>query len=532
MFALRQEHGHPKGKIMNKIIVLCTCASILACACNTDNNDTAYDVTLSSLLDEMVDREKLTSYPAIEYKAGQVSSYDRRTVSKDEPGWWANDDGAGYERLDTIAGRYEKVMCDLNGAGVVTRIWMTTKEKYGTMRIYLDGAKNPQIIIPAYDMKRFPLDVPDGLSLTHTHYQREMGGVGGNSFFLPIPFANSCKITFEEPDITKKIPRYYHIGYRLYPQGTSVKTFTIKEAKSLLDKMVAVSNELLNPSEESGIPSIVEGTIKPAKSLTLNISGDNQKMSKLIIKTSDPEDFMITANFDGVRTVSAPLAHFAGAGIGAPKVDGWWLKKDADSIIVRFPMPFRKTAEISLVNISAKDVEASILAETNDCKWSERTLYFHTSFRSEDAIPVSPDYDSDDNLDWNFMTITGRGVYVGDLLSLNNHAIDWYGEGDEKIYVDGEKFPSFMGTGTEDYYNCSWAPVIPFLTPYGGAPRADEESSHGLNAFLRTRNLDNIPFAKSLTFDIEMLSWHHGTVDYNATSFWYGDLNSVTNATL
>lgn len=33
-----------------------------------------------------------------------------------------------------------------------------------------------------------------------------------------------------------------------------------------------------------------------------------------------------------------------------------------------------------------------------------------------------------------------------------------------------DTFPSFMGTGTEDYYNCSWAPVVPFATPFGRAP--------------------------------------------------------------
>ena len=71
-----------------------------------------------------------------------------------------------------------------------------------------------------------------------------------------------------------------------------------------------------------------------------------------------------------------------------------------------------------------------------------------------------------------------------------------------------------MGTGTEDYYNCSWAPVVPFATPFGGAPRADEASSHGYNTFVRTRNLDVIPFGQRLQFDLEMLSWNPGAVSY------------------
>lgn len=67
------------------------------------------------------------------------------------------------------------------------------------------------------------------------------------------------------------------------------------------------------------------------------------------------------------------------------------------------------------------------------------------------------------------------------------------------------------------------APVVPFYTPFGGAPRADLESSHGYNAFYRTRHLDGIPFNKSFKFDIEMLGWKRGEADYATTIYWYGD---------
>ena len=106
----------------------------------------------------------------------------------------------------------------------------------------------------------------------------------------------------------------------------------------------------------------------------------------------------------------------------------------------------------------------------------------------------------------------------------------WYGEGDEKIWVDGEDFPSHFGTGVEDYYNGSWAPVVPFHTPFGGAPRADLANSQGYNAFFRTRNLDAIPFERTLKFDMEMLGWRDNKVDYATTIFWYGDATSRPHA--
>lgn len=506
--------------------------------------DGPYAITLEGLLDEMIDREAVTRIPKKEYKSGQVSSYDRRTVSKEEPGWWANNDGGGYECLDTICGRYEKVMCDLHGAGAITRIWMTTRDKNGTMRIYLDGAAKPQIVIPAYDMKRFPIHVPDGLSLTHTHYVSSMDGVGGNTFFLPIPFAKGCKITFEEPDITAFVPRYYHIEYRMYEEDVSVKTFSIKEAKALSRKMDMVSRMLLSPDSDDSsenkdtTPETVEaaGCLDPGASIGFVLPEGPRMISNLTIKLmADSElysDIMgslcLKASFDKAMTIDVPLFGFVGAGHGAPKVDGWWLYNSGDGTVTcRFPMPYRRDGAISIVNTGKNPVEIQIMANTKDYYWDDSSLYFHVTAHSEKGIPVSPDYDSSENLDWNVTTINGRGVYVGDLLTLYNHAIDWYGEGDEKIYIDGEAFPSHLGTGTEDYFNCSWAPVVPFLTPFGGAPRADEESSHGYNSFLRTRILDAIPFSKSFVFDIEMLSWHPGTVDYHTISYWYGDIDTT-----
>lgn len=511
---------------------------LMATACGQPQQE----ITLESLLKEMTDREAMTRFPESGYIQKQVSSYDRRSVAPDKEGWFANVDGGGYERLDTIQGRLEKVMFEEKGPGVITRIWMTTKDKYGMMRIYLDGAEEPQIVIPAYDMKRFPLDVPEGLSLTHTHYVTAMDGVGGNSFFLPVPYGRSCKITFEEPDIDVFVPRYYHINYRTYPEGTDVRTFSIAEAEALNGLIAQTSDALLNPTDcRTGKTVRASSTLDASERLTLELPEGTNAVRNLTISVSgisgsDYADVMRALNvegtFDGTRCISAPLADFSGAGMGAPEVDGWYLKSDGKgNVTCRFVMPYRNNGSICIVNNGDIPADISIEAVTGPYDWDSNSMYFHTSFRSEKAIPLNNNYDTNENLDWNFMTIKGRGVYVGDLLSLYNYAIDWYGEGDEKIWVDDDTFPSHFGTGTEDYFNCSWAPVVPFLTPYGGAPRADEESSHGYNAFMRTRNLDAIPFSRLFRYDIEMLSWNPGTADYYTTSFWYGDADCMVNST-
>lgn len=168
----------------NGLYVYLLIALAISTSCSKGSNSKPdIKINMETLLDELVSYDMVARFPDIVYTQKQVSSYDRRSVSPDSEGWFANGDGAGYERLDTINGRLEKVMFDEVGPGVVTRIWLTTKEKYGTMRFYFDGQETPLILIPAYDMKRFPVTIPEGLSLTHTHYVDDMGGVGEIVFF-------------------------------------------------------------------------------------------------------------------------------------------------------------------------------------------------------------------------------------------------------------------------------------------------------------------------------------------------------------
>ena len=184
----------------------------------------AAQVTLDSLLDEMISVEESARYPLVPYRCLQVSSYDRSSVSPDSSGWFANNDGYGIVRMDTVDGRVERVMFDEKGPGAITRIWITTVDKRGTWRFYFDGESTPGWIIPAYDLMRFGVPgLGRGLLQPHTSYTPD--GKGGNTLFLPIPFARSCKITFEDEPGIAPTPKYYHINYRKYPEGTSVETF-------------------------------------------------------------------------------------------------------------------------------------------------------------------------------------------------------------------------------------------------------------------------------------------------------------------
>ena len=414
------------------LMALCT----IGCGTHGSPSDAASQVTMASLLDEMISYDAVTGYPAVNYRAAQVSSYDRRTVDLHEPGWFANDDGAGFERLDTIRGRVEKVLFDEKGPGAITRIWMTTNDKRGTLRFYFDGASTPEIEIPAYDMARFPVTVGEALSLTHTHYEDELSKTGGNTFFLPLPYARSCRITLEESDYTVKIPRYYHVGYRTYDNGTNVRTFSLREVRKLTDKIAAVNRKLFSPETYTDGTECTR-TVTPMSNgaTSLHLPDGNKAIRSLTITLSefDPADLVeimqrtwLRIDFDGIRCVWCPLDCFFGAGTGAPASSNWYVSSDGKGTFTsRWVMPYAEHADLRLEKRTDIPFTAVITGYVDDFDWTAQTLYFHATYHDETSIPVNNDYNSPDNLDWNFTTITGRGVYCGDVLSLYNHCPDW-----------------------------------------------------------------------------------------------------------
>jgi hypothetical protein len=193
-------------------------------------------------------------------------------------------------------------------------------------------------------------------------------------------------------------------------------------------------------------------------------------------------------------------------------------------------MPYERSARIGIVNRGAAAVSAELRAGISPWSWDDRSLHFHAAWRPDEILPGTP------FADWTFADIRGRGVLVGDAWTVLNPTQGWWGEGDEKIYVDGawdEGFPTHFGTGTEDYYGWAGGEVpdrrdefaLPFLANVrvGGL---DGGRARGFNICTRARVLDAIPFDRRLRFDMEISP---GTdqrrptdfLGYSAVTFWY-----------
>jgi hypothetical protein len=80
------------------------------------------EINLSTLLNEMVDRDQITRFPQNGYQCLQASSYNRESVSPDKPGWCADSDGIGFIRTEINNGKEEWVIMEDDGPGVITKI--------------------------------------------------------------------------------------------------------------------------------------------------------------------------------------------------------------------------------------------------------------------------------------------------------------------------------------------------------------------------------------------------------------------------
>ncbi|UCD27349.1 MAG: DUF2961 domain-containing protein, partial [Planctomycetota bacterium] len=406
-------------------------------------------ITTESLLQEMTDLGRLTRLPDPAYTTKQFSSYDRKSKSPGNEDWFANGDAGQYLRVEQKDGHKEFVMMDTAGPGAIVRIWSANPE--GTLRIYIDDNDTPVL---ESDMKKLMKGEYPGLP-------EPIAGVRarGWNLYFPIPYAKHCKVTSDQGNF------YYHVNYRTYQAGTEVKSFTADDVKNLENKITEVANKLSSPRFGVDLPADRKKTtsfdvkLTAGKEETLSeLSGRKAIRDFLVHLAADDlesagRNVVLYMDFDGEQTVECPIGDFFGTAPGLVSYASLSLGITEDKpqdMWCHWWMPFSKTAKIWVKNLGNQQVQVKGSVATMPYHWDNRSLLFHAKWRIERDIPTRP------FTDWAHLECKGMGRFVGGMLHIINPIRRWWGEGDEKIYVDGEKFPSHFGTGTEDYYGYAW----------------------------------------------------------------------------
>lgn len=215
-------------------------------------------------------------------------------------------------------------------------------------------------------------------------------------------------------------------------------------------------------------------------------------------------------------SVEVPIGDFFGTGFQYKQYFTPFVGMSSGGYYSYFPMPFNTSARIEVVNETGQEINSffyHIAYHKLTGPLDTSIAYFHASWRREPRTEPRKDY--------LILDAEGEGHYVGTNMSMQSYNNDiQYLEGDEMVYVDGEKEPSLYGTGTEDYFNSGWYfNRGEYAAPYNGLILKND--SLGRIAAYRFHILDAIPFKKSIRFTIEHGDKNAEIADFSSTAYWY-----------
>jgi hypothetical protein len=178
-------------------------------------------------------------------------------------------------------------------------------------------------------------------------------------------------------------------------------------------------------------------------------------------------------------------------------------------------MPFARKALVELVNEDSVEREVSFeISHAPLARPFQGLGHFHAKWH-RDTVTLPADRWPD----WTMLLTQGRGRFCGVMLHVWNPRGGWWGEGDEKFFVDGEKFPSTIGTGSEDYFGYAWCNPHLFQKPYHCQTMTQMNRGH--QSVLRWHIVDNVPFQKSFEGCIEKYYKNERSTLYACTACWY-----------
>ncbi len=260
-----------------------------------------------------------------------------------------------------------------------------------------------------------------------------------------------------------------------------------------------------------GRPAVV---IKAGQQLTLaEVHGAGGTVRRIWITISERSPAMlrglkIEMFWDGAATpaVSAPLGDFFGLGLGemAAFQSALFASPEGKSFSCFISMPFRTAMKIVLTNESGKDLPWFFydVDYTLGDKHDSGALYFHAHFQRQNPTRLQQDFEI-------LPRVSGRGRYLGAVIGVQAnrklYANTWWGEGEVKIFLDGDtSSPTLVGTGTEDYVGTGWG-LGRYSNLYQGAPFADHANMRF--SFYRFHVQDPVYFKNDIRVTIQQIGY-------------------------
>lgn len=467
--------------------------------------------SLQTMLHRLLDQDWLywRAPPAGE-RCVQFSSADPRSRkgAAYREDWYANDDRGHYLRVVERDGVREHVLVDVDGPGCLVRLWSANPS--GTLHFDIDGQR-----VWSVDFAELCNGRVDGVPPPFA----AMRSRGGN-VHLPVPFAQRLSVSATAGDL------YYLADVARFAPATTVQSFAPEQLvaeQDLLQQMVPShlrhgysAGTRRAHAERVEVPAgkVVKGLFLEVRERRDGVDlGKCLQAVRLVVHAGEERtidvpvpDFFGSTNWRDWRSFPLGIMPANATGSGEPR-SGYCL----------YPMPMPAGGTFELVADAEVDDVDLLLDVRYDDAFGKEPLLFRASYNLAKGIPTRP------FTDHVVLDATGTGRFVGCSLLVRNPSRIWWGEGDEKVWVDGETFPTWFGTGTEDYFGFAWCDPTPFQAPFHAQIECQGPQNFGFTQLHRTHLLDSIPFRKALRFEFERWHWvETARMDYATVAYWYG----------
>jgi len=426
----------------------------------------------------------------------------------------------------------EQIVACIAGPGCIHRIW--SADPRGKIRFYFDGSTQPV----EFDFKALFLGGardPDETTLAErrqwpfirpmTFRRAGESDQRASDCYFPIPFAKSCIVTLTQPS-------FYHFGYKTFPKGTKVTTFrlplTVAEEKVLDEVRVKFLNRGSDPKPRRVGTQVIakELTLAPGQETTLADLNGPGVIQAIHARLRGNERYahskvLLTGYFDDEQQpcIWSPLINFFGTGFDPRDYKSYVLGYDHGEGYCYFPMPFRRNARLVIKNEGTQPATLSYrIVHAPIERPAANMMHFKCKYRREEACPT---------FDYPFLKCEGQGRFVGVALAIDDAWRSWWGEGDEKIWVDDDVFPSFFGTGSEDFFGDAWG-IRKLQETFFACSFDEHNAQHSWTCCYRWMVPDDVPFRKRFLATIEnypetlfgttAVKWDE---DYVSTAYWY-----------
>lgn len=393
----------------------------------------------------LAELDRLPEFKSVR-EVGCVSSYDRTG---------GNDDGFSGQYSFVRREDDGLVIADLEGPGVITRIWTPTPTD-DPVEFYFDSEPQPRIRLGFREIflgRTAPFEAPlVGL------------GVGGFFSYVPIPFEKSCRVV-----VRSKRVQFYQINYARYQPGTRLTSYAASlspEAQKFREKakrwMGMPGQDLSGAVAPPGSDCRVESRrfqLSPGGVHTLlqvNRGGRivGLRLSPASALADPSRSLALALRFDnGAAVTRCPAGDFFGYAWGQPAMRSLMVGVADDVAYCYFPMPFEQAA---VVELKAEDPQGKPIDLTAEIVLSEAPKqlnegYFYAQWHRENPTRIGHPF--------TFVDLRGRGHLAGFVLQSQGFESGktLYFEGDDQTWLDGRW--AVNGTGSEDFFNGGWYDV-------------------------------------------------------------------------